>query len=366
MRAPSYPSEASFLAKKYRDAGHPRRHPEVLAEVAKRHGTADWQALTHYRPRGWAALTHLLGWHQARPLSAVTSLNELLYSPDVLGPLKFGFVPTQAAPFTLEEDFLGRHVLILGPSGVGATVLLENLMLQQMARGGGFLFLDQYAARQIEAGLESGTALTGAPYAKVSFQEGALTTEVLENAVAKDAALYVPLQLLTEPQAVQAQVEHFQSSLRQLVARRQGTARARGQKRFLVVVPGAWLLHGEGLESLMAQARAAGVALIVHDQSLATLGMRGDADKRAILQNTWTKLFLPSPDPVALRETADLLSPYLIDSDTSVGEFPPEGQRLSRALADLGLGDAVALTNGRMVPLRLQMVDQNGKEVPQA
>jgi len=366
MRAPSYPSEASFLAQKYRDAGHPRRHPEVLAEVAKRHGTADWQALTHYRPRGWAALTHLLGWHQARPLSAVTSLNELLYSPDILGPLSFGFVSTQGTPFTLEDDTLGRHVLILGPSGVGATVLLENVLLQQMARGGGFLYLDQYADPQIEELLKAGASVTGTPYAKSHFESAALSVEALGKAAANDEALYVPLHILSGHEAVQAQVEHFQSSLRQLIARRLEAARVRSQKRFVVVVPGAWLLHGDGLDSLMAQARAAGLALIVHDQSLAAMGKQGDADKRVILQNTWTKLFLPSPDPLAIPEMADLLSPYLVDSDTSVGEFPPEGQRLTRALADLGFGHAVALTYGRMVPLRLQLVSRSVEDLPAA
>lgn len=59
-----------------------------------------------------------------------------------LGGLRLGFTKDQNLPLDVENDKLMRHLAIIGQSGVGKTVLGMNLLWQQTARGGGWLFID--------------------------------------------------------------------------------------------------------------------------------------------------------------------------------------------------------------------------------
>jgi len=56
--------------------------------------------------------------------------------------LLFGYTVDRGEPLFISYNFLMRHVWILGQSGVGKTVLGTNLMAQQIAKGGGLLFID--------------------------------------------------------------------------------------------------------------------------------------------------------------------------------------------------------------------------------
>jgi intracellular multiplication protein IcmO len=56
--------------------------------------------------------------------------------------LRLGFTKDKLAPLDIENDKLMRHLAIIGQSGVGKTVLGMNLLWQQTARGGGWLFID--------------------------------------------------------------------------------------------------------------------------------------------------------------------------------------------------------------------------------
>lgn len=56
--------------------------------------------------------------------------------------LRIGFTKDKDIPLDIENDKLMRHLAIIGQSGVGKTVLGLNLLWQQTARGGGWLFLD--------------------------------------------------------------------------------------------------------------------------------------------------------------------------------------------------------------------------------
>lgn len=59
-----------------------------------------------------------------------------------MGGLRLGFTKDRNLPVDVENDKLMRHLAIIGQSGVGKTVLGMNLLWQQTARGGGWLFID--------------------------------------------------------------------------------------------------------------------------------------------------------------------------------------------------------------------------------
>ena len=56
--------------------------------------------------------------------------------------LRVGFTKDRNLPLDIENDKLMRHLAIIGQSGVGKTVLGMNILYQQTARGGGWLFID--------------------------------------------------------------------------------------------------------------------------------------------------------------------------------------------------------------------------------
>lgn len=56
--------------------------------------------------------------------------------------LCFGYTTGKGEPIFIPDDDLFRHVWIVGQSGVGKTVAASLLMLQQIERGGGVLFVD--------------------------------------------------------------------------------------------------------------------------------------------------------------------------------------------------------------------------------
>lgn len=59
-----------------------------------------------------------------------------------LGGLRLGFTKDAGLPVDIDNDRCMRHLAIIGQSGVGKTVLGMNLLWQQTARGGGWLFID--------------------------------------------------------------------------------------------------------------------------------------------------------------------------------------------------------------------------------
>lgn len=59
-----------------------------------------------------------------------------------LAGIRLGFTKDQHKPLDIENDKLMRHLAIVGQSGVGKTVLGMNILWQQTARGGGWLFID--------------------------------------------------------------------------------------------------------------------------------------------------------------------------------------------------------------------------------
>lgn len=56
--------------------------------------------------------------------------------------IRFGYTKDYGMPVDVADGFMTRHVAIIGQSGVGKTTLGEFILWQQMARGGGFIFID--------------------------------------------------------------------------------------------------------------------------------------------------------------------------------------------------------------------------------
>jgi hypothetical protein len=56
--------------------------------------------------------------------------------------LRVGYTTDRHLPLDIENNNLMRHLAIIGQSGVGKTVLGLNILWQQTARGGGWLFID--------------------------------------------------------------------------------------------------------------------------------------------------------------------------------------------------------------------------------
>jgi intracellular multiplication protein IcmO len=56
--------------------------------------------------------------------------------------LRLGYTKDRGEPVDIVNDKCMRHLAIIGQSGVGKTVLGMNLLWQQTARGGGWLFID--------------------------------------------------------------------------------------------------------------------------------------------------------------------------------------------------------------------------------
>lgn len=66
-----------------------------------------------------------------------------VFTPAVgLEGIRLGLTKDRLLPLDLENDKGVRHVAIIGQSGVGKTVLGMNMLWQQTARGGGWLFID--------------------------------------------------------------------------------------------------------------------------------------------------------------------------------------------------------------------------------
>lgn len=56
--------------------------------------------------------------------------------------LRMGYTRDANEPVDIDDEFLTRHMAIIGASGVGKTTLLEYILWQQTCRGGGWLFID--------------------------------------------------------------------------------------------------------------------------------------------------------------------------------------------------------------------------------
>lgn len=56
--------------------------------------------------------------------------------------IRLGYTQDKGLPLDIMDQFMQRHTAIIGQSGVGKTTIGEYILWQQVARGGGFCFID--------------------------------------------------------------------------------------------------------------------------------------------------------------------------------------------------------------------------------
>ena len=78
-----------------------------------------------------------------------------------LGGLRLGYTKDKGLALDIENDKLMRHLAIIGQSGVGKTVLGLNILWQQTARGGGWLFIDAKLDKDVRDQLAYMTQIFG-------------------------------------------------------------------------------------------------------------------------------------------------------------------------------------------------------------
>lgn len=81
-----------------------------------------------------------------RERNVLPSRLDLKSSPLPCGPdetgVMLGYTTDQGKPFRIPDSDIMRHVLIVGQSGVGKTVMGSLMLFQQIQRGGGLIFVD--------------------------------------------------------------------------------------------------------------------------------------------------------------------------------------------------------------------------------
>lgn len=324
------------------------KHASVLEAVAASHGARNWTALANSaKPRPGLArrLANALHPETPQPLTAV----DAAYDIDP-GHLKFG-VAADGKAHKLNYAAMRRHTLVVGMPGTGAKLLIEDILAQQVALGGGMLVLGIFsttaAAQQLlqpvcdEVGRSD---LSCVPCAAAPTTKAALD---LKEVFARDQCVVVDIPLLEGPPgAAAAKVEEYAFQLCTYAFELAGQEN-RADAPFLIVAP---LLPDFTLErwgALLAQARAFNVALVMATPSLAHLEAANPALMEAVLGNTATKVFL-KPANDAEREIVK----------TRLGA-PDAGGRYSAAelqegLATLDTGEALVLHRGAVSRIKVR------------
>lgn len=352
-----YQAEAELLAKTVAERGHPMRHHEILTAVAKNHGAETWRALASRK--SWVRRLGDLVLCR-RSASALTPYSEILYGPAHSEWLRLGTSVRTGAHFEVEYDFLRRHVLLLGQAGVGMRVLQHYLVHQHMARGGGFLFLDELSSPSERVALEEGARRTGTPFVRLDTRTGASTKFGLREAVLEKAAVYVSVSPLEEKTQRTAAMQALLNELRAFLVERielQGIRPREKEKSppFLVFVPSISCLPVETFSVLLQHARACGILFIFSDDKLplqpggAWINPLADS----VLQHTWTKVFFRQSSPLIARTAAEMLGAY---ESTAKKVLRPGEVSMQEALVKLGLGEAIAMSGNFIERIKVPMV----------
>ncbi len=95
---------------------------------------------------GWLIYKHLM---RAQDIVSSESRSNFILPSDpvpntTMGAkgIRLGYTKDTHEPLDIDNDLFTRHMTVIGSTGVGKTVLGEYMMTQQIARGGGLLFVD--------------------------------------------------------------------------------------------------------------------------------------------------------------------------------------------------------------------------------
>lgn len=330
-----YKSEALRLASQHLDThGVPPLHADILRQVAEAHGAKNWDTLLSEGPEGfWQKMLFRL--RKPPALSAMVDWDQLLFQTPIFS-MRFGISLDRfkQSAADIEESIVRNHILLVGESGKGALVLLENLLLQQMVRGGGMLVLDGMLDHRLASKLAQVAARTGRIDFKAWLEAPEPANLGLNELVLSNRCVYLA------DCAGQASVSTLgQQLVETLASTLADSLRAGGRVSgapFLLVLP---LCEGvvQALSpALLVQMASLGVTLVLRAQSLFD---RVPPNMLAnILAHTRTKVFFKPGDAEATRSTEVFLNSAVATEalpskgawELSVTMHPDWSWRLSR------------------------------------
>lgn len=339
-----YQAQAEQLAISLVAQGSPLRHHEILLSVAKEHGASSWQELLERKSFGRRVLERL--GVPAQPRQRFVTHSAVLYGSSSLQHMRFGVTRDKGDYFSIDDSLVRRHTLVLGLQGVGITVLHKYLLFQQMARGGGFLYLDQYEDLPLQDELKLFAHKSRTPFELVDVHVGESTDFHLQQAIQDRKGLYATLPILSAQQKCMPAVASLQEQLKQAIDLLSRLPKTEPEPcPFLIFIPCAHLFQDPNLAVLMARARAMNIAFIFTENHLDSLARLSKDTAETILQNTWNKVLFKH------YRVGELLVAY----GSEVANMG-NSQRMGEILVSLGLGEAWMITGNIGGHLHIPMV----------
>ena len=337
-------------------ASNPSRlkHHEILAAVAAMNGADNWDHLCKKPTDERRGFVFGRKKHYAE---RVHTIDELKYAVN-FNTLQLGntFDDTREVHITNAATLC--HALIFASNGYGARTLLEHLMVQQVARGGGLLVVDPLPDPQPVATVRRAALACGRAD---EFYEVAIGAEAPADSTLTMTAL------LDRGALLYAQYPTFKDELPHGAAvtlldefwERFSTQKKRPAVPFMVVVPLARLLLDRKWPGRFAHARALGVSIILQDDSIPLFQRVGAEIAENVLSNTFTKIFFRQPSADGLDSAARFIDTQVAYSQGR--ELHPAGVHRDwtatrEKLVNLTLGEALVLSGAELTPTRVCMV----------
>lgn len=342
MDATDYKTQAKRLAKHLAEKHGVRlKHASLLEAVAAMHGAPGWNVLAAKRDPLWQRLLP-----RKKPfLDLCPTLQELQFETPPDG-LRIGLDPTQTEEVQLPYSWLRRHLLVLGPPGVGAHSAVGFLAAQHVLRGGGLLWLcatpemsdwNQNLLRKAaeQVGRAGPQDLSKQPGQTLS--SGDALSDGIFYLSAKDFTAGT-----NEPSATGVAL------LSHLLEQALTLGLSEKPQPLMVVVQGADAFGDPRWVAGLAQARAAGVMFVIQAQGLAELKWAGERFAHCVVANTSTKLLFQPCSPSELREQTELLR---------LTGHAPDALALENEFSGLGLGNAMLAFCENLHRVRTCLVD---------
>lgn len=295
------------------------KHSALLEAVAAIHGARDWNTLAAQSKPGLlqnmvAALSpspKLNVWWT--PQEMMEALDEKSY---ILGLNEKG-----DGYVRLSHSDVCTHSLLSGRVGSGCGALIESLLAQQVAKGGGLLFFEDYSNMQITEALKGTAAALG----RLSDVQIVSIGDAVDLRQVRAERRILCVQLQAYPDMARTQGLAILEQLWDSLLPNPETQQSPDERLpFLVAVPHVQRLLTERWSTAMAQARAGGVALLLHSQDWRSFSVEGGDLALAVVANTRLKVFFKEH-----LEPEDTWQPQALDRATIVPGWAAIKEQLS-------------------------------------
>lgn len=337
----------------------PVPHYALLQAIAHRHGASNWRNLVlshgNTRPR----IRHWFHEAAARFKKIDTSwhIEDLLYGGHSTDGVSLGVSTRTRKPLEVTDDKLRRHLLLVGGMGHGMSVLLENILLQQVARGGGFICLVPFMAGDQIRPLAKTVSRLNAPLHMLNdFRE--LTPKLMESAydnsmcVLPEHSVFHGPRIYAKPgERITPLSERLLEVVQSILSDQEGK---RKKHPFLVVLPSFWDIYSNKFEILMAQARAIGISFVIIDHGLQHFDPTAQkGEMGALLQNTCTKVLFGVSGQHSGNRQADCLG---LPAEDLVKDWQGMKKTYGQLLANSPLGSILVMSGNSVEPVLLQKI----------